>query len=177
MLTMELHPNIASRFLTIGMVACFAVIQADRVSRSLALALTGILAIIAVGDALTLSRVGWLLGAFAIVWFLPRLRTSRPLRLAMLVFTVSFAVYIAIAPTVLTRASAVAATAITQTGEPDPTDNPSQPTPTGRVIRTSHRFGPRGRMFPRERGAVFGVTVGSWVRVRSIMERNLNHPH
>ena len=110
-------PNITARFFAVMLIVALAVLAvrsrlANRVglTRSGDLVSTAILVVIAmlaVGDVLTLSRIGWLAAALASAMWIPQAVRRRRIALGVGVFACAFAAYLVLFPSALNRASSV----------------------------------------------------------------------
>lgn len=121
-------PNIAARFLAMSVIIGLASLAAlDRRRREprgwlhltprRAVALIALtIAVLAVADVLTLSRIGWVTAVLAIAMWLPMAIRRRTIVIGIAAFAIAFGGYLILAPTASTRASSVASDAITRIG-------------------------------------------------------------
>lgn len=113
-------PNVAARFLATALVASLALVAGARLGRRGMIAVLVAIALIAIAQVLTLSRIGWVLAVVAIGACLPLAVAYRATRLALATFVIVFGGYLLVAPTVLHRAGTAAADAVVRTGIGEP---------------------------------------------------------
>ncbi len=160
-------PNVASRFLAIGLISCLALLSVPRLPRPAVVLAAVIPAFLAIGDALTLSRVGWVLAAVAMLPWLLAFRSDRRVRVGILVFSIAFVSYLTIAPTLIGRASTIAADGLAQTGVIDGLDGPTD-LPGEGDLKTTTALDPVIRYLPLD-------TVRKYL-IRAGVAMALDHP-
>jgi hypothetical protein len=132
-------PNIAARFLAMGLIVTLAILAVRRFRtrsgdrawiRAVLLAVVPFMlatALMAVADILTLSRIGWLTAVLAIVLWVPMAIGRRTIGLGIAAFSLAFVGYLILVPSASHRAASVASDALTRIGAAGSSDEGELP--------------------------------------------------